>query len=327
MSNYAMVAPLKLVSDKSPILSLLIIFLVVMIGGIVGSMLGNAIAIDFYDGNFLRDLQNDSLKPGSLPLILTLQGINTFIALIFFPLLYITMVEHKKVNPFFPTQPKLGTLLLLVAVVGVSFPIAISPLTEWNLNLKFPEFLKSFEEWAIGNEEALAKLTKQATSFRSLSDMLLGVFVIGLLPAIGEELVFRGMIQREFWRAKVNIHVSIWMTAAIFSAIHLQFFGFFPRLLLGALFGYLYYWSGNLLIPIFSHFINNAFIVVMVYLNIVEVSSIDMESGEAPPLHFVIICAIITIALVYYIWKHYTEFFPPVERHDNSYPNDSPLAR
>lgn len=322
-----MVAPLKLVSDKSPILSLLIIFLLVLMGfGIVGPVLGNLITSDMYDGDFLTDLQNDALKPGSIQLILILQGIITFIGLIVFPLLYITMVEHKKLNPFFPPQPKLGTLLLLVAVVGVSFPIAISPLTEWNLNLKFPEFLKSFEQWAIENEEALAKLTEQATNFSSLSDMLLGVFVIGLLPAIGEELVFRGMVQREFWRATLNIHVSIWLTAAIFSAIHLQFFGFFPRLVLGALFGYLYYWSGNLLIPIFSHFINNSFIVVMVYLNNMKVTSIDMESNEAPPLQFVLVCVIITGALLYYIWKHYTEFFPPVERHHKSFPDDSPLA-
>jgi membrane protease YdiL (CAAX protease family) len=187
------------------------------------------------------------------------------------------------------------------------------------MNMKFPEFLKSFEEWAIANEEELAKLTAQATNFSSLNEMLVVLFVIGFLAAIGEELVFRGMIQRELWRGTLNIHLSIWLTAAIFSAIHLQFYGFIPRLLLGALFGYLYYWSGNLLIPILAHFINNSLIVVMVYLSNVNITTIDMENGEAPPLSFVIVCAIITLALLYYIWKHYRQVHPPVEGPDNSY--------
>jgi len=322
-----MVTPLKLVSDKSPIRSLLIICLVVVIGfGVVGQLLGVLVAAEIYEGNLLQDLQNYSLKPGGLLAILTMQGIVTFVGLILFPVIHITQVEQKSLKPFFPPERKIGTLILIVAIVGMSFPIAISPLTEWNMNLRFPEFLKSFEEWAIEQEDMLARLTEQVTNFKSFSDLLAGILVIGLLPAIGEELVFRGMIQRELWRATLNIHLSIWLSAAIFSAIHFQFFGFVPRLLLGALFGYLYYWSGNLLIPMLSHFFNNSLIVVMLYLNKEEITTIDIESGEALPIQFVIGSAIITAGLLYYIWKHYTEFHPPAERLDNSYPNDGPLA-
>ena len=322
-----MVTPHKLVSDKSPIRSLLTICLVVVLGfGIVGQLLGVLVANELYEGDLLQDLQNVNLKPGGLTAILTMQGIVTFVGLILFPIIHITQVEQKSLKPFFPTQRKIGTLILIVALVGMSFPIAISPLTEWNMNLKFPEFLKSFEEWAIEQEEMLARLTEQVTRFQSFSDMLAGVFVIGLLPAIGEELVFRGMIQRELWRATLNIHLAIWLSATIFSAIHFQFFGFIPRLLLGALFGYLYYWSGNLLIPILSHFFNNSLIVVMLYLNEEEITTIDIESGESLPILFVIGSAILTAGLLYYIWKHYTEFHPPVERLDNTYPNNSPLA-
>ena len=157
------------------------------------------------------------------------------------------------------------------------------------------------------------------TNFNSIGQMLGGVFVIGLLPAIGEELVFRGLIQREIWRGTMKIHLSIWLSAAIFSTIHFQFYGFVPRLLLGALFGYLYYWSGNLLIPIFSHFVNNAFIVVMTYLYQTKVTSVDIEGEDAAPLKFVIACALISAGLVYYIWHHYTKIDPPEERLHNSY--------
>jgi membrane protease YdiL (CAAX protease family) len=290
-----------------------------MIGLVVGPLLGGTIASNFYDGDFIRDLQNFDLKADAFNAILILQGTGTLVSLILFPIIYITRIEHKSLRPFFPVQANLATILLVVALLGIVFPIALSPVMVWNMNLKFPESLQWFEEWAIEKEELGAKLTEQMTNFSSLNHMLAGIFVIGLLPAIGEELVFRGLLQREIWRASLKIHLAIWLSAAIFSTIHFQFFGFIPRLILGALFGYLYYWSGNLLIPIFSHFVNNAFIVVMVYLNQTKVTSIDIEGGEAPPAQFVIGCAILSVGLLYYLWNHYTKVDPPVERLDNSY--------
>jgi membrane protease YdiL (CAAX protease family) len=321
-----MVMPLNLVSDKSPFRSLLMITLVVMIGLVVGPLLGGAIASNFYDGEFITDLQNFTLGADAFDAILILQGTGTVVGLILFPLIYVTQLEHKSLRPFFPAQNNLLMILLVVALLGIVFPIALSPVMVWNMNLKFPEFLHGFEQWAIEKEELGTRLTEQMTNFTSLNQMLAGVFVIGLLPAIGEELVFRGLLQREIWRASQKIHLAIWLSAAIFSTIHFQFFGFIPRLLLGALFGYLYYWSGNLLIPIFSHFVNNAFIVVMVYLNQTKVTTIDIEGGEAPPVQFVIASAIISVGLIYYIWKHYTMVDPPVERLDNSYRDNGPLA-
>ena len=185
--------------------------------------------------------------------------------------------------------------------------------------------MSGFENWAIQEEERLAKLTEAITDFKSVGEMLIGILVIALLPAIGEELVFRGMIQRELWRGTRNIHLAIWVSATIFSAIHMQFYGFIPRLLLGALFGYLYYWSGNLLIPMFSHFFNNAFAVVLVYLNHMKITDINMEGGEAAPLHYVTTGLIVTIGLLYYIWKHYREFPSMPEEPNNSFNNQDPL--
>jgi uncharacterized protein len=302
------------------------ITLVVMIGLVVGPLLGGTIASGFYNGDFIRDLQHFDLKPDAFNAILILQGTGTLVSLILFPIIYITQIEHKSLRPFFPVQANLATILLVVALLGVVFPIALSPIMVWNMNFKFPEFLQWFEVWAREKEELGARLTEQMTNFNSLSHMFAGIFVIGLLPAVGEELVFRGLLQREIWRASLKIHLAIWLSAAIFSTIHFQFFGFIPRLILGALFGYLYYWSGNLLIPIYSHFVNNAFIVIMVYLNQTKVTTIDIEGGEAPPILFVIACAVLSVGLIYYVWNHYTKVDPPVERLDNSYRDDGPLA-
>ena len=295
------------VSNRPPFESLLFIFVTVIIGFVVvGPLIGFAIANAVYEGDLFADMQT-LVGPGLLTAILILQACSTLIGLILFPVIYITGVEKKNLSPLFPTQINLGIMLVMVAAIGLLYPIAMSPLTEWNTDMSFPDFMKGFEEWARGKEDELEKLVRIMTDIDTVGDLLIGILVIALLPAIGEELVFRGMIQQELQRGTKNIHLAIWMSAAIFSAIHLQFFGFIPRLLLGALFGYLYYWSGNLLIPIVSHFFNNAFAVVMLYLYKNEFVSIDVEGNEPVPLGYVMPAAIVTIVLLYYTRKHYLE--------------------
>lgn len=303
-----MFTPQNLVSDRPPLNSLLRITLTVLLGFvIVGPILGLALADGIYQGNLLEDVQNVNIGSGFIEAMFLMQGIVTFVGLIVFPLILITRLEHKSLKPFFPEQPNTLMMLVVVAAIGFAFPISISPLAEWNMNIKFPEFMSGFENWAIHEEERLAKLTEALTDFKSPGDLLIGILVIALLPAIGEELVFRGMLQRELWRSTLNVHLAIWISSAIFSAIHMQFYGFIPRLLLGALFGYLYYWSGNLLIPMFSHFFNNAFAVVMVYMNHMKITDINIENGEAAPPVYVITGLIAAAGLLYFTWKYYRD--------------------
>lgn len=303
-----MFTPRNLVSDRPPFQSLLRITLNIVLGFIiVGPIVGLALASSIYQGDLLNDIQNVNIGPGFIEAMFLMQGIVTFVGLILFPIIHITQLEHKSLTPFFPTQSNTLLMLVVVAAIGFAFPISISPLAEWNINLKFPEFMKEFEDWAMQEEERLAKLTDALTDFKSIGDLMIGILVIALLPAIGEELVFRGMLQRELWRSTQNVHLAIWVSSAIFSAIHMQFYGFIPRLLLGALFGYLYYWSGNLLIPMFSHFFNNAFAVVMVYMNHLKLIDINIENGEAAPPIYVITGLVATVGLLYFTWKYYRD--------------------
>ena len=117
------------------------------------------------------------------------------------------------------------------------------------------------------------------------AQLIIGFLVIAVLPAIGEEIIFRGMIQNDFYRATRNIHLSIWISALLFSAIHIQFFGFFPDCFLVRLFGYLYYWSGNLLMPMLAHFINNGFTVATLVLTQKKAISIDWKRSSRPRLN------------------------------------------
>jgi hypothetical protein len=139
------------------------------------------------------------------------------------------------------------------------------------------------------------------TQFSSIGEFVLAFVVIAILPAIGEEFVFRGMVQPQLFKATRNIHIAIWTSAILFSAFHLQFFGFVPRMLLGALFGYLYYWSENLWMPMFAHFVNNGFSVIMLYLNQKGVVDVDVESTDVvAPWPAILVFALISGGLLFY---------------------------
>jgi uncharacterized protein len=298
----------NLVSDRPPLASLLFILLNVFLGyALVGQVLGLEIASKVYDGNLLNDMVMGGNRPDMRAALLVMAVTGTFIGFIVFPMIHIMAIERKPIAPFFPPQRRSLFVLLLVMVLGLTFIIAISPLTEWNMNLKFPDFLKGFENWARDAEDKMAELTNVMTNFSSVGDLAIGLIAIALLPGIGEELVFRGMFQNEFFRGTGNIHLSIWASAFIFSAIHFQFFGFLPRLLLGALFGYLYYWSGTLLVPMFAHFFNNAFGVMMIYLYHQKFTELNVEDNTAAPLQYVILNIVLTVGLLYYIWKFYQQ--------------------
>ncbi|HPH46026.1 MAG TPA: CPBP family intramembrane metalloprotease, partial [Chryseolinea sp.] len=139
------------------------------------------------------------------------------------------------------------------------------------------------------------------------AQIVVAFIVIAILPAIGEELVFRGIIQKELFRGTKNSHLSIWIAAAIFSAIHLQFYGFVPRMLLGVLFGYLYHWSGNLTLSMLAHFVNNGFTVVALYLHQQKIIDIDIENTESVPWQGVLFSAIFTAVLLYTFRKYYQQ--------------------
>ena len=97
--------------------------------------------------------------------------------------------------------------------------------------------------------------------------ILINLVVMAVVPAIGEEFLFRGLLQRLFTSFFKNRHASIWVTAAIFSAIHMQFYGFLPRMMIGAMLGYMLVWSGSIWVPVTAHFINNALAVIFSYIN------------------------------------------------------------
>lgn len=252
--------------SRHPILSIVLVLLLAAVGFVIGPFIAVPIATAFYDGTVeelmtaIQSMDKDARLAAYL-----MQGFATLIGLIVMPILYLRTEQRSVMSLFQNGAPPLSSALSTIAIV-VTFMGVNSLLIDWNSNVNFPEFLDGFESWAREKETVAADFTKYLTQFDSVTLLLVGFFVIAVLPAIGEELVFRGMIQNYLLKATRNPHVSIWIAAFLFSAIHFQFFGFLPRLALGALFGYLYLWSGNIWIAIIAHFVNNGFSVIAIYL-------------------------------------------------------------
>jgi len=170
----------------------------------------------------------------------------------------------------------IGFLILLgVLFGGVLFN---SLMIDWNAKVRLPAFLSDLEQMFRSQEDQLMALTKYLTDFDDLKEFFMGLLVIGIAAGVGEEFLFRGVLQPKLQTYTGNAHLGIWLAAFIFSAIHLQFYGLVPRMVLGAIFGYLYYYSGSLVYPILAHIFNNAFTVILVYLN--KLGKIDFNIEE-----------------------------------------------
>lgn len=146
-------------------------------------------------------------------------------------------------------------ILLAILIMIAALPL-IGLLSFDADTFALPDFLKDFEDWTREAEASSNKILVRLIGDPRSGILVLNVFVFALVPAVCEELFFRAMLQRNL--AKVyNPHLAIFIASFIFSFIHLQFFGFFPRLLLGVLLGYFFYLSGNVTLCIIAHFAFN----------------------------------------------------------------------
>ena len=156
-----------------------------------------------------------------------------------------------------------GTSFALAIGIMICAVPAINLLANLNNRIDLPESLDFIEQKMRAMEEAAAALTERFLQADNIGQLIINIGLMALLPALSEELSFRGTLQQVLG----NKHLAIWLTAFIFSAIHMQFYGFIPRMLMGAMFGYIFVWTGSLWVPIVMHFTNNALAVIAYYID------------------------------------------------------------
>lgn len=171
-------------------------------------------------------------------------------------------------------KPSWVALVAVVAIMLASMT-AMEWIVDWNQNIKLPQSMESIERLISSLESAVGDTVHLMLGEPTAGNIIVSILIVGVLAGFSEELFFRGAMQRLFAQTGLGPHGAIWLTAFIFSAIHMQFYGFVPRFLLGAYFGYLLYWSDSLWVPITAHILNNVAAVSMYYITGNEMTGVE----------------------------------------------------
>jgi len=280
------------------IFMIIITFIAFFIGGMLIAM--------FFFHISLSDIQSISSGFDNIPFLKYLQTLQA-ISLFIIPSIIIAYFFNRKWYNYLSLDKgtNIFSIAIVVLIVFISLPF-INFLAEINSKLNLPAFLDGIEQWMKNSEKEATVLTEKFLTVNTLSGLLFNIFMIGILPAIGEEFLFRGILQKIFTDWTKNVHAGIIISAFIFSAFHLQFYGFLPRMLLGMMFGYFLVWSGSMWLPVIAHFVNNTMAVITYYF--VTKGNLNQEvekiGSENNTYIYAIISFISVSLLLFYLYKY-----------------------
>ena len=264
------------------------------------------IAIPIFQINIadLSSTLSDYSDPDNLNFLKYLQTIQA-IGLFIIPAFIIAYLFDKNSSEYLKlrTTPNALSIGLCIFILLSAIPI-INALAMWNQSMHFPEWLSGIENWMLDKEESAQELTESFLVMNSVGSLVFNLIMIALLPAIGEELIFRGIFQRIFAEWTKNIHLGILLAAILFSAMHFQFYGFLPRMILGILLGYLFYWSKSIWVPIVGHFVNNGVAVISYYFFKDEITkNIESISTQQDSYMYLLSSIIIISVALYWFYR------------------------
>lgn len=248
-------------------------------------------------------LFHDTQNINNIRIIQTLQTLLVFIIPPF-----IVGATSKESTLGFLSFNKIKVEKIILAMVSM---ITITPFINqciiWNQNIILPESMHNAEIWMKSMENSANEMTELILGKATISNFIINMFIVALLAGFGEELFFRGTIQKILTvKFKKHPHLMIWITAIIFSAIHMQFYGFIPRMILGAWLGYLLFWTKSIWVPMAAHFTNNAMSVAAYYISKKAYPDINIENINAQAVSSswiltassIIITALIAVKLI-----------------------------
>ena len=214
------------------------------------------------------------------------QIISQVVGLLLPPLIYVCLVQEKPFKYLGFKQLPLWSLLGIVTMLTI-LPFN-TMVAEWNESFEFPTIIKKMQEAATAISEKMM----------NEGNLIVNLLIFGALAAVSEELLFRSVIQKAFLKIIRNPHVAIIVTAVLFSAFHMEFYGFFPRFILGLMLGYMFWLSDSIWSTILMHFVNNATIVMLYYLNTRGFINIDVEHfGNTDNVLVILLSLITTVAI------------------------------
>lgn len=294
-------------SNADPFLQLIVLCLIaffcVGVSMLMGQGLLNALwGVNLFENtSALSDYEDENVVQMNR-VLLFFQHLGLFVvpAIVFARL---SSVDWKKYLGFRFIMSRIAIASALVIIAALPL---INVMAWFNEGLALPEALSSLEEVFAGMEETAQKLTMAIAGTGSVSSLMVNILVMALLPALGEEMIFRGLMIPIFRKWTGNVHVAVWLSAFLFSAMHFQFYGFIPRFLLGALLGYLFVWSKSIWAPIIAHFVNNALALILLFMMARGSISEDLDSFDPDFSDWLLvgISAIAVSGLIFYITKY-----------------------
>ncbi len=289
-----------------PFPQLMFTIFVIIVCFLVFMILSVVLAIPIFGLNSVMNLGGltDFSNPDTIRLLKYFQVVQS-VGLFIIPPIIVAYLSYGKIAEYLHLKKSttFATLFMVVVLMFFATPF-INFIGEINSKMHFPEWMSGIEEWMKVSEEKAAVLTEAFLKVNTIGGLIFNLFMIAVLPAIGEELLFRGIIQRIFTRMTRNHHWGIWISAIFFSALHMQFYGFIPRMLLGVLFGYLLVWSGSLWLPIAAHFVNNGVATVAMYLIDKELIKPEIESiGSTSGSYYIAVISLLVAGAFLWLIK------------------------
>lgn len=215
---------------------------------------------------------------------------------IFPPILYALLVKEKPLTTLGFKNAKILWFLTGLFMIYSIMPLN-SVLGEWNASIQLPESMSDIEGMMKDLQERASEITDKMLNVNNICGLIINLIMIAGLAAFGEELLFRSLLQTSLIKICKNAHVGIFIASAIFSFIHFEFYGFIPRLVLGLLLGYMYYYSRSIWIPMTMHFANNSTVVILYYLNNKGITNIDIDTFGKSDTTILILSIIVTATL------------------------------
>lgn len=212
---------------------------------------------------------------------------------------YVSLVKkHPAKTLGFNRVPVYG----LIGVLMILFIVPVNDLLlQWNESITLPESLSSVETFFKEMQKVAEETTGKMLNVSNIGGLVVNIIMVAVLAAVGEELLFRSLIQPFMIKSFRNVHLGVFFTAVLFSAFHFEFYGFLPRLMLGILLGYMFFYTRSIWTSIIMHFFNNAIIVVLYYLNNIGLTNVDIENFGSTDNVFVIAGSVLLMAVSFFI--------------------------
>ena len=279
--------------NKSESTKLFLFVMIVFISALIGILSIGIISADAGDTENISQLK-------------IIQLISSVFIFIIPPLLFSYFENDQYLKELgFNLKFKRQNILIILMIILFSQPLVAYCM---QLNLDFiksiTDYIPKVVEGMKQMEDSAEEATMAFLKMDNIGDLLFNLFLIAIIPAIGEEMFFRGVIQKKLKNILNNPHIAILITSFVFSAIHMQFFGFLPRFFLGMILGYLFYYSGNLWMSVIAHFINNALAILLIYLPFTEKIDTDISQLEKTEISMIQATIFLTIVLFFiYLYK------------------------